>query len=82
MNTRVTAIIEQASKLTADERRELFDRLDAAFWDERSDGTAAEIEAAWVAEVERRIASAERGEAAATDHDKLLEELRGRLARR
>jgi hypothetical protein len=65
MNRRVRAIVEEARKLTPRERLELFDLLDVEFAGDEGDGTPAEVEAAWLDEVERRIARAERGETTA-----------------
>jgi Putative addiction module component len=76
MNHRVRTIVEEARKLTPEERRELFDVLEAEFADEASDGTPEEIEAAWLEEVERRIAAAERGEATFVDAEEVLSRMR------
>jgi putative addiction module component (TIGR02574 family) len=73
MNDRVLAIVEEARKLTSQERRELVELLEAELADE---GTPEEIEAAWVEEVERRIAAAERGETAFVDADEVLTRMR------
>jgi putative addiction module component (TIGR02574 family) len=73
MNDRVHAIAEEARKLTSQERRELVDLLEAELTDE---GTPEEIEAAWVEEVERRIAAAERGETTFVDADEVLTRMR------
>lgn len=63
MNKRVEAIVEEARKLAPDEQDEVLRRLVLAREaDEPADGTPAEIEAAWAAEIERRIAADERGE--------------------
>jgi hypothetical protein len=73
MNKRVTAIVEEAKKLTRRERLELFDRLEAEFLGDEGDGTPEEVEAAWMQEVQRRIAKAERGETTFVDFDLALE---------
>jgi hypothetical protein len=76
MNGRVRAIVEQARKLTLEERLELFDLLEAEF-PGGSEGTPEEIEAAWLEEVERRIAvEAERGEAVFFDAEEVFAEAR------
>lgn len=62
MNERIRSIVEEARKLTPEERREMFDLLEIEFAGEQSDGTPEEVEAAWLDEVRRRIAKAERGE--------------------
>lgn len=79
MNKRVTSIIEEARKLSPEERDELLSRLHHEFDDEPSDGTPEEIDAAWAEEVERRIAKAERGETTFVDLDDVLERARLRL---
>jgi hypothetical protein len=75
MNSRVHAIVEEARKLTRDERMELLDLLEVEF-PGGSEGTPGEIEAAWIEEVRRRIAEAERGEATFIDADEVLAEAR------
>lgn len=76
MNDRIRTIIEEARKLSPDERREMFDWLDVEFAGERSDETPEEVEAAWLEEVERRIAKAERGETTFVDAEQVMERLR------
>ena len=65
-----------SSQLTSEERRELFDRLDAEFSTDRSDGTPEEIEVAWLDEVERRATRAKRGETTCVDADEVLARMR------
>ena len=76
MNTRVTSIIEEARKLSPEEREELFVRLNHEFEDEGADGTPEEIDAAWLEEVERRVARAERGETTWVSYEDMMAELR------
>lgn len=76
MNKRVTAIVEEAKKLSREERLELFDRLEAEFHGDHGDGTPEEVEAAWMEEVKRRIGKAERGETTFVDHDQVMDDLR------
>ena len=76
MNDRVRAIIEEARKLTPQERLELVDLLEAEFTGEESEGTPEEVEAAWLEEVERRIAAAERGEATFVNAEEVLARMR------
>jgi len=57
MSTQVEILEAEAMKLTAEERARLADRLIASLSDD------AEIEEAWAAEVERRIAEIEAGRA-------------------
>jgi hypothetical protein len=72
MNDRVRAIFEEARKLTPQERLELFGLLEAELSGEGSDGTPEEIEAAWLEEVERRIAQSERGETNFVDFEDVM----------
>ena len=72
MNDRVRAIVEEARKLTHEERVELFDLLDVEFASSASDGTPQEIEAAWLEEVERRIGEVERGETTLVDAEEVM----------
>ena len=57
MSSQVEVLEAQAMKLTAEERARLADRLIASLTED------AEIEEAWAAEVERRIAEIEAGRA-------------------
>ena len=81
MNKRVTSIIEEARKLSPEEREELVRRLLVDFEDEPADGTPEEIEAAWSDEVERRIERAERGETTSVPAEEVQARLRAKLAR-
>lgn len=81
MNKRVTSIIEEARKLSPAEREELFLRLREEFDPGLDEGTPEEIEAVWVAEVERRIDKAERGETTFVPAEVVHEEIRERLKR-
>jgi putative addiction module component (TIGR02574 family) len=76
MGKEVKVLVEAARKLTPDERAELIDELLAL------DDMTPEVEAAWVAEVQERIASYERGETKAYDADEVMEELRKRKQQR
>lgn len=76
MNDRIRSIIEEARRLTPEERREMFDFLEVEFAGEHSDGTSEEIEAVWLEEVRLRIAKAERGETTPIEADKVLQRLR------
>ena len=82
MNKRVTAIVEEARKLTHEERLDLLELLHIEFSDdEASEGTPEEIEAAWVEEVERRVAKAERGETTFKSANEVFAEIRQRLGK-
>jgi putative addiction module component (TIGR02574 family) len=76
MNKRVASIIEEARKLSPEEREELLIRLRHEFEDEGSDGTPEEIEAAWIEEVERRVGAFERGETTSRSHEDVMADLR------
>jgi len=77
MNKRVTAIVEQARKLTPEERWELVDQLLADRL--ATEGTPAEIEQAWLEECERRMAAHERGETSFVGSDEIFDRIRERL---
>ena len=79
MNDRVRAIVEEARKLAPEERLELFDLLDATFADDEGDGTPDEVQAAWLDEVERRAARADRGETRSIDFDEAMARARRRI---
>ena len=72
MNQRVHMIIDEARKLSREERREMFDLLEAEFAGDQGDGTPEEIEAAWLEEVRRRIAAADRGDATFVDAEEVI----------
>lgn len=76
MNDRMRAIVEEARKLAPEERRELFDLLEAEFAVDEGDRSPEVIEAAWLGEVEQRIATAERGETTFVDADEVLARMR------
>ena len=79
MNERVRAIVEEARKLTPQERLELFDLLEATFLGDEGDGSPDEIEAAWLKEVEERAAKVERGEAVLVDYEEAMARARRRI---
>ena len=72
MNQRVRMIVDEARKLSREERREMFDLLEAEFAGDQGDGTPEEIEAAWLEEVRQRIARSERGDATFVDAEEVL----------
>ena len=78
MNDRIRTIVEEARKLTPEERSDLFDALELEFARE-GDGTPEEIEAAWLEEVERRIAKAERGETIFVEFNEAMARARRRI---
>ena len=75
MNDRVRTIVEEARKLTPEERSELIGLLEAEFSGEQ-EGTPEEVEAAWLQEIERRIAEAERGETTFVNAEDVLARMR------
>ena len=81
MNARVTSILEEARKLTLDEREELVLRLQVELDKDESEGTPEEIEAAWMEEVERRAAAFERGETTSRPADEVHARIREYLKR-
>jgi hypothetical protein len=81
MTQRVDLILAEVRKLTPDEREMLLMRLHHELIDDDDDGepaegTPEEIEAAWLEEVQRRVAAAERGETTFVDHEEGMAEIR------
>lgn len=74
MNERVKRLVEEAKKLTPEEQVELLDELCVSLHDHD-----AEIDKAWAAEIEKRVAAVERGDLELVDADVVLAELRARL---
>ena len=79
MNERVRALVEEARKLTPQERLELFDLLEVTFAGDEGDGAPEEIEAAWLEEVEERVARVERGELVLVDYEEAMARARRRI---
>jgi putative addiction module component (TIGR02574 family) len=79
MNDRIRNIVDEARKLTPQERLELFDLLEVEFAGNEGDGTPEEVQAAWLEEVERRIAAAERGETTFVDAEEVMARVRRRI---
>jgi putative addiction module component (TIGR02574 family) len=67
MNARVKHLAEEAAKLTPEERVELIERVHLTLWDHQP-----EIDAAWEAEIERRVAQIDSGEAILHDADEVI----------
>ena len=78
MNHRVRTIVEEARKLTPDERRELVDILEGELYSEQA-GTPEEIEAAWLQEIRERIAKSERGETTPVELEEAIARARARI---
>ena len=65
MSPKVAEVLEQAQKLTEDERRELaIELLDSSI--------APEVEQAWIDEARRRIADVDSGEVATLSNEEAL----------
>jgi hypothetical protein len=78
MTAAVQAVLEQAKRLTAEERAELFDELMALEQDPRSLDADA-FAKAWRPELDRRWARFERGETQAVDAREVIQVMRERL---
>ena len=76
MNDRVRTLLDEARKLTPNERRELFDLLEVEFASDQDDGTEEEVLAAWLDEVERRIERSEREGTTLIDFDEAMDKAR------
>ena len=74
MNTAVGSLLEQAKKLSAEERTALIDALH-----DISAPPDPAWEAAWIAECEDRIAALDSGEMQVFDFDEVLAQARARL---
>ncbi len=74
MNTAVGSLLEQAKKLSAEERTALIDALH-----DISAPPDPAWEAAWVRECEDRIAALDSGEMQVCDFDEVLAQARARL---
>jgi putative addiction module component (TIGR02574 family) len=77
MSTRADAILGTALALPPDERAWLAEELIASL-DQRQ---SAEIEAAWAAEIERRIAEVESGEVEAVSWEDARARIRAKLVK-
>lgn len=73
MNDRVKQVLDQAQKLSPEERAELLDLLAATMLE-----TAPELHYAWAEEVEGRVDRLNRGDANLYDAEQTLAELRAR----
>lgn len=71
MNTTTQAIVEQAAKLSANEKIELIDALLATV-----DKPDAEIDALWAVEAESRLSAYQKGEIQALDFNQVLAKYR------
>ncbi len=74
MNERVKHLTEEAAKLTPEERVELVERINLTLWDHQ-----AEVNAAWEAEIERRVVQIDNGEAMLIDYEDVMREMRSKL---
>ena len=76
MNHPIDNLLEQAKKLSADERAALIDALD-----DLNAPPDPQWEAAWIRECEDRLAALGRGEMQTYDGDEVMAEARARLKR-
>ncbi len=76
MNHRIDNLLEQAKKLSADERTALMDALH-----DLNAPPDPEWEAAWMRECEDRLAALDRSEMQTYDGDEVMAEARARLKR-
>lgn len=76
MNHPIENLLEQAKKLSAEERAALIDALH-----DLNAPPDAEWEAAWIRECEDRLAALDRGEMQTYDFDEVMAEARARLKR-
>ncbi len=74
MNAKAKLVIDDALRLTAEERVDLLDALWISLLN-----TDAEVDSAWAGEIDRRIAAVERGDVHLLDADAVLTELRERF---
>jgi putative addiction module component (TIGR02574 family) len=76
MNHPIDNLLEQAKKLSTDERAALIDALHGL-----NAPPDPEWEAAWIKECEARLAALDRGEMQTYDFDEVMAEARARLKR-
>lgn len=74
-------VLEDALRLAQHDRAELAARLLASLEEDDSDGTQAEIDAAWAAEIEARVRRFERGESTSHPANEVMAQLRAKYAR-
>lgn len=72
MTNKSQVVLEEALKLTANERAEVVERLIASL-DEAPD---TDVEQAWQEEIQKRLEQIERGEVELIDSDTVMAELR------
>ena len=77
MNKRVDVLASEAARLSKEDRLALIERIL-----ETVEPTDPDVDAAWIAEGEARMAAYERGEVETFDADEVLAELRERSRRR
>jgi putative addiction module component (TIGR02574 family) len=75
MSGHVRTVLEQAKRLTADERIEIARELLASVDEDEETGTPEEIEAAWDAEIQRRDEEVLAGGGGAHDAEDVLAEV-------
>jgi putative addiction module component (TIGR02574 family) len=75
MNSHAEQILQSALSLNPDDRVEIAESLILSLDEER----AADIEAAWAAEIKRRLESIDRGEVKLIPADEVMRSMRERL---
>ena len=75
MNTQAEQVLQTALTLPPDDRVEIAESLILSLDEER----AAEVEAAWAAEIKRRIESIDKGEVQLIPADEVMRQMRARL---
>jgi putative addiction module component (TIGR02574 family) len=75
MNSHAEQILQSALNLNPDDRVEIAESLIVSLDEER----AAEIEAAWAAEIKRRLESIDKGEVQLVPWDDVIRSMRERL---
>jgi putative addiction module component (TIGR02574 family) len=71
-------VLQEALALSPEDRAFLADRLDESL--NKGEFASAGVAAAWTAEIDRRIAAVERGEAQSSDAESSIERMRLYLA--
>lgn len=74
MTGHVQSVLEQAKRLTAEERVDLARELLASVDEDEESGSQAELDAAWDVEIRRRDEQVLRGEGGAHDAEAVLAE--------
>jgi putative addiction module component (TIGR02574 family) len=76
--TTLEHVLQEALSLSPEDRSLLVDRIDESL--KKGEFASAAVAAAWTAEIDRRIAAFERGEAQSSDAESAIERMRLYLA--